>query len=310
MPYSVRVWVCTVLLALSLVTVGYGGSTGVQLLGVCFSSVQAGLGEASFLALASFYDTPRALTAWSSGTGFAGIFGYAWVFLLKFAFGFSFRATLMMANLLGFFLLYAYFGLLSSPHKPSSGNSDSAGEGGSLQTKGGGGVAGSAAYSPLRPSRQRRNNASTDDGGRGGRSYSSKGSREEGGEERWELGEGGGGGALDVETAVAVESPREMTVGDRLRFTLSLWRFTVPLMLVYFAEVRENQGLSGKMWYVFCFFGCPSRACLRHAHQALSPCFVLGTCSHAACARSPTLKFLSPSFLLMFLHPLEQPDCC
>ncbi|CAM9126159.1 unnamed protein product, partial [Hapterophycus canaliculatus] len=158
-PYSVRVWVCTVLLGLSLVTVGYGGSTGVQLLGVCFSSVQAGLGEASFLALASFYDTPRALTAWSSGTGFAGIFGYAWVFVLKFVLGLSFRATLMMANLLGLFLLYAYFGLLSSPHSPSSSgggsNSDTTSEGGSLRARGGSGGAGSAAYSPLRPSRQR-----------------------------------------------------------------------------------------------------------------------------------------------------------
>ena len=40
----------------------------------------AGVGEASFLALSSFYKPSRkVLTAWSSGTGFAGIFGYAWV---------------------------------------------------------------------------------------------------------------------------------------------------------------------------------------------------------------------------------------
>ena len=45
-------------------------------------SAQA-LGEASLLALASRYPGrgSAALGAWSSGTGFAGIFGYAWVFL-------------------------------------------------------------------------------------------------------------------------------------------------------------------------------------------------------------------------------------
>lgn len=238
-----RVWACTVLLILSLVTVGYGESTSVQLLGVCFSSLQGGLGEASFLALASFYDTPRALTAWSSGTGFAGIFGYAWVFVLNLLFGLSFRTTLMMANLLAVFFLYAYFRLLSAPlinsgpHHSSSSNS-SVGSGGngsrnSQQTRGGGGIgAAGAAYSPLGTSLM-------SDGGGGARLYS-RNSEEEGSEEE-EWGEGDGGTTLDVEK-IGGESrrpPPRMTVGERLCFTLSLWRFTVPLMLVYFAEVRD-----------------------------------------------------------------------
>ncbi|CAN0475155.1 unnamed protein product [Ectocarpus sp. 12 AP-2014] len=33
-----------------------------------------------------------------------------------------------------------------------------------------------------------------------------------------------------------------MTVGQRLCFTISLWRFTVPLMLVYFAEYTMQTG--------------------------------------------------------------------
>lgn len=253
-PYSVRVWACTVLLVLSLVTVGYGGSTGVQLLGVCFSSLQGGLGEASFLALASYYDTPRALTAWSSGTGFAGIFGYAWVFVLNLLFGLSFRTTLMMANLLAVFFLYAYFRLLSAPlinserHRSSSGTSSSVGGGGngnrlSQQTRVDGiGAARATAYSPLSPSSQQQMQSSalssslTSDGG-GGALYSSHSEDEGGEEEGW--GESDGG-TLDV-GVVAGESrrPPEMTVGERLRFTLSLWRFTVPLMLVYFAEVKD-----------------------------------------------------------------------
>ena len=47
-----------------------------QLLGIIMGSFQSGFGEASFLALAAFYDSRVALTAWSSGTGLAGIFGY------------------------------------------------------------------------------------------------------------------------------------------------------------------------------------------------------------------------------------------
>ncbi|CAM9788942.1 unnamed protein product [Pylaiella littoralis] len=256
-PYSVRVWACTVLLVLSLVTVGYGGSTGVQLLGVCFSSLQGGLGEASFLALASYYDTPRALTAWSSGTGFAGIFGYAWVFVLNLLFGLSFRTTLMMANLLAVFFLYAYFRLLSAPlinserHRSSSGTSSSVGGGGngnrlSQQTRVDGiGAARATAYSPLSPSSQQQMQSSalssslTSDGG-GGALYSSHTEDEGGEEEGW--GESDGG-TLDV-GVVAGESrrPPEMTVGERLRFTLSLWRFTVPLVLVYFAEYTMQTG--------------------------------------------------------------------
>lgn len=229
MPYSVRVWTCTALLVLSLVTVGYGESTAVQLMGVCFSSLQGGLGEASFLALASFYDTPRALTAWSSGTGFAGIFGYAWVFFLKFVLGLSLRTTLTMANLLGLVFLYVYFGLLSAPY----GSSGQRGRGGT--------GAATAAYSLIASSQPQQLQPSpspngTGDGGAGSNSAGSGESVRE--EEEEGCRGGGGGGGLEVE-ALGVEPnhPPKMTVGERLCFTLSLWRFTVPLMLVYFAEV-------------------------------------------------------------------------
>lgn len=43
---------------------------------------QGGLGEASCLALTSYYSGRPSITMWSSGTGFAGVFGYAWVALL------------------------------------------------------------------------------------------------------------------------------------------------------------------------------------------------------------------------------------
>jgi battenin len=81
-PYNYRMVIASSLMALSFITVAIGGSIdslGLQLFGVILGSVQSGFGEASFLALTAFYDSRIALTAWSSGTGFAGVFGYGWV---------------------------------------------------------------------------------------------------------------------------------------------------------------------------------------------------------------------------------------
>jgi hypothetical protein len=44
-----------------------------QLLGVALVAVQGGLGEASALGLCSLHPNQLSLTAWSSGTGFAGV---------------------------------------------------------------------------------------------------------------------------------------------------------------------------------------------------------------------------------------------
>ena len=228
-------------MVLSLVTVGYGGSTYIQLVGVCFAALQGGLGEASFLALSSFYDTPRALTAWSSGTGFAGIFGYAWVFFFKFVLGFSFRATLMMANLITLCWLYAYFRLLSDPNV-SSGN------GGSRVVTSSSDQAHNGEYSPLSlqqlPSstslngNEARHTSSVDrEGGRGewGGSFGAPSSP---------------GGNLRLNEEVVETRAAQMTTGQRLRLTLSLWRFTVPLMLVYFAEVMGAFNVFGAFYRV------------------------------------------------------------
>ena len=197
MPYSVRVCGCAVLMVLALVTVAYGESTAVQLLGVAFSSLQGGLGEASILALTGLYDTPRALTAWSSGTGFAGIWGYAWVMVFNFFLGLSLRATLMMANLLVLVWLYAYFILLVEEKSSHSAvdvgtNSGTSGDSSSDDE--------ARRFCNLERERDERKTQDSDD--------------------------------------VMPSRAAQLTVVERLRFVLGLWRFMVPLVLVYFAEVR------------------------------------------------------------------------
>jgi hypothetical protein len=47
------------LMAGSLLTVGFGRSPYVQLVGVGLCSMQSGIGEASMLALTSYYDGPK-----------------------------------------------------------------------------------------------------------------------------------------------------------------------------------------------------------------------------------------------------------
>ena len=70
--YDFRMTIVAIMMSGSYLTVAYGSHVSWQLLGVTFAAFQGGLGEASCLALCSFYDSRRALTLWSSGTGFAG----------------------------------------------------------------------------------------------------------------------------------------------------------------------------------------------------------------------------------------------
>ena len=119
-PLPVRMPAVAALIAASVTAVALAPSRAAQLAGVALASLQGGLGEATCLALTSQYRCAAvglhrfpcllhlnaslpalmsaclsisiarsgrpAITMWSSGTGFAGVFGYAWIALLH-AFG-------------------------------------------------------------------------------------------------------------------------------------------------------------------------------------------------------------------------------
>jgi len=110
--YRQRTIVGAVWMLLSFLVVANGRhSLGLQLLGVAFSGLQSGMMEASFLAMSSFYTSPvQCLTCWSSGTGLAGVGGYAWVAVLHIWGGLSFQTTLELASI--FPLLYVLVFLL------------------------------------------------------------------------------------------------------------------------------------------------------------------------------------------------------
>ncbi|KAL4854287.1 hypothetical protein ACK3TF_004978 [Chlorella vulgaris] len=113
--YTTRVHAVAALMAASYTTVALSSSRGWQLLGVVLASLQGGLGEASCLAMTSYYSGRPAITMWSSGTGFAGVFGYAWIALLHLLGGMSFTATLLAANVTTVAWVAVYHLLLDSP---------------------------------------------------------------------------------------------------------------------------------------------------------------------------------------------------
>jgi len=112
--YRCRINFNSVLMVICLVTVAWGRSTYVKLLGVAICSLGSGIGEASLLAMASFYEAKPCLAAWSSGTGFAGIAGYAW----SLAFGSAdicFQVQLMVAMWIPIAWSLTFFYILGPP---------------------------------------------------------------------------------------------------------------------------------------------------------------------------------------------------
>lgn len=195
--YTARVWACGALMSLSFLLVAFGsGSLAVRLLGVACSSLQSGLGEASMLALTAKYRSRSALTAWSSGTGMAGVFGYGYTAFFRYALGTSLKTLLLWANLLTVCWASSYW--LLGPPAPEPSTSD--GEG--------------AAEVLLL------DNGDANDGEDAGALV---------------LNDGGPAGSrsLDIDS---------MSFASRFRLVKSLWRYMVPLFVVYFAEYAMQSG--------------------------------------------------------------------
>jgi battenin len=94
------------------------GSLLLQLIGVFFGGLQSGIGEATFLGLASFYHSRKCLTAWASGTGLAGLAGYAWKTIFNVVFGLSFSGTLLSACIFPIVYIFLFVEVLETSHLP------------------------------------------------------------------------------------------------------------------------------------------------------------------------------------------------
>ena len=94
--YEKRLLVAALSMVGGFLLAGLGGRRPLQLVGVALTSFQSALGEATVLALAARHDE-GCVSAWSSGTGFAGIVGYGWVWLFTRALRVSMAACQSLA---------------------------------------------------------------------------------------------------------------------------------------------------------------------------------------------------------------------
>ncbi|EGD82751.1 hypothetical protein PTSG_03402 [Salpingoeca rosetta] len=72
--YSVRIVTCIIAALVSFLLVAFSTTVAMALAGVVFASISAGLGEITFLSMTACYHK-SVISAWSSGTGGAGVVG-------------------------------------------------------------------------------------------------------------------------------------------------------------------------------------------------------------------------------------------
>ena len=79
--YHIRVATCVISNIVSLIIIGFTSELPLVLTGVVFASIEAGLAEITYLSLTTFYGN-SAVVAWSSGTGASGIIGSLYYLIL------------------------------------------------------------------------------------------------------------------------------------------------------------------------------------------------------------------------------------
>jgi battenin len=245
LSYRRRVILSTFLMMGSFISVAIGATNKIsllQLFGVVLGSAQSGIGEASFLALSAYYNPSRkALTAWSSGTGFAGIIGYGWVVAFTQGIKASFPTTMWIALIvfpISYFLTFEVLMGSPQPEVEAANNIDSGSASGSASARGSasGSTSGSSRFSGESTPKFTGNplltkNANTSGGGdiEGVRSKSTNNT--------------------SITASVMNRNTTIMTLSQRLHATLNLWPYMVPLCVVYAAEYTLQSGVWSAMGF-------------------------------------------------------------
>jgi battenin len=244
--YKTRIFIATMLMTTSFVLVAIGGIKELQwlqFLGIICGSFQSGMGESSFLAFTAFFDSRVALTAWSSGTGVAGLFGFGWVVFFTLGMDLSFPTTLFCGLIIpvGYWLNFVclfnppvidreasdYQPLLDdeSDRQISSDGSEppvyhpysyNPPELPALSRGSESSVRGRASSGPRSLMAPRGLNLRSDD-------------------DKMENNTG-----EDVDLSAAASN---MTSKERIAYTLALWPYMIPLFVVYFSEYAMQAGV-------------------------------------------------------------------
>jgi battenin len=113
-PYAVRIIFCAISAVISFLLPAFFVPVWVRLLGVVCASISSGLGEITFLAYSSRYHK-NTVSAWSSGTGAAGVAGSFSYLGLRYLF--NAKYTLIVSSPLPLGMLVAYFFIMSKPER-------------------------------------------------------------------------------------------------------------------------------------------------------------------------------------------------
>lgn len=205
--YQHRTYLGALWMLVSFLVVAYGsGSLWLQLLGVAFSGLQSGMMEASYLAMASLYKSRQCLTCWSSGTGLAGVGGYAWVACFHIWLGCSFAQTLMLASVFPVLYVLTFCLVLDSSRLPAERNCNYM----PIPDAGVDAEAVAAIKTEQRSARHKRKTLED---------------------------------LEDREQDRKLKPSHQMTIREKLRFTTTLAPYMVPLTVVYFAEYTMQTGV-------------------------------------------------------------------
>jgi len=113
-PYSIRIIFVVALAIISFLLPAFFVPVWVRLIGVICASISSGLGEITFLSYSSYYHK-NTVSAWSSGTGGAGILGSFSYLGLRYLL--SAKYTLIVSSPLPAGILLSYFFIMSKPDK-------------------------------------------------------------------------------------------------------------------------------------------------------------------------------------------------
>jgi len=116
-PYRFRVVAVIILSTAGFHVVAWSPYIWLKFIGVVMASVSAGLGEITFLALASHFHK-NTISTWSSGTGGAGVFG-AFSYLAFTSWShYDSKLALLISSIFPIFIGFSYFFLLTQPLIP------------------------------------------------------------------------------------------------------------------------------------------------------------------------------------------------
>ncbi|XP_078309787.1 battenin-like [Crassostrea virginica] len=113
MSYKVRVLACVLFSLASFIVVSYSTGIWMSIVGVVCASISGGLGETTYFAFSSFFEK-NVISAYSSGTGGAGIFG-ALSYAGLTSVGLSPRKTLLVMTIVPGLMFISFFFVIKKP---------------------------------------------------------------------------------------------------------------------------------------------------------------------------------------------------